>query len=173
MLSRRQGADQNLLTNLNPRSDIISSGKPCFYQTCCKKHSAKSFEVAVTTVGMKIAILVKRSATIRMESKPPELGSCLMQSTDKDDHGRSASAVNELAQAKNISVEVQGEATKGRRKLPMEAATGVFLGEAGKKVSADNLGRKYLLWMDECEVRDGCHGHLAERGLSQSLTGTG
>ena len=77
-----------------PLSDTMSVGTPCFEKTCCTNSWASCGVVSVFNVGMKIAILVKRSTTTKIESWLSLVGSPSIKSMESELHGRSGMGKN-------------------------------------------------------------------------------
>ena len=59
---------KNLETNSEPRSEVTCSGTPCFENTCMMNMMARSSEVQLMVVGMKMPCFVRRSTMTRMKS---------------------------------------------------------------------------------------------------------
>lgn len=76
----------------DPRSDTLLFGRPCFEDTWVTCSGASSSAVNEVVVGMKTAILVRRSTTARMELSS-EVGRNSIRSIDIDDQGEGDSAV--------------------------------------------------------------------------------
>ena len=76
-----------LETNKEPRSLIMLSGNPCFKKTCSIKRLARSSDVAVPVVLMKIDIFKNLSTTTRMASKESDKGNWTMKSIEIECQG--------------------------------------------------------------------------------------
>ena len=72
--------------NLEPLSEVMWEGTPCFEKMWRRKSLANSREVIVLLVGMKMHCLERRSMTTRITVCPEEAGSCLMKSMEMDFH---------------------------------------------------------------------------------------
>ena len=60
---------------VEPRSEMMWSGRPCGRKTLWRKWRARVREESVVLAGTKWASLVKRSTTTKIASKLPEGGS--------------------------------------------------------------------------------------------------
>ena len=69
MSSALPSEQKNLETNSEPRSEVTCLGTPCFDNTCIMNMMARSLEVQLMVVGMKIPCLVRRLTIMRMELK--------------------------------------------------------------------------------------------------------
>lgn len=74
-------------TNLEPRSETILSGKPCWESTQEVKSVASPGADNLVVVGMKIDHLVSRSTMTRMELKLLEGGRGSIKSMERCRHG--------------------------------------------------------------------------------------
>ena len=80
---------QNFEMNWGPRSLMMSSGRPWCLNTSRITIFAVSSLLVVFVHGIKCAILVNRSTTVRIASKPSDGGRSVIKSREMDFHGPS------------------------------------------------------------------------------------
>ena len=86
---RVQSEAQKRETKCFPLSETMSAGVPCLVKMFCRKIFASCGASMWDLMGMKWAILVSRSTTTRIVSKPLETGNHLIKSMDMEDQGLS------------------------------------------------------------------------------------
>ena len=72
-----------------PWSEVIYEGTPCLEKTWRMNSLASMGDVMVSTVGIKIDCLVRRSMMTSIVSEPLDIGSFLMKSMDIEFQGLS------------------------------------------------------------------------------------
>ena len=73
--------------NLEPLSEVMWEGTPCFEKMWRRKSLANSREVIVSLVEMKMHCLERQSTTTRIAVCLEEARSCLMKSMEMEFHG--------------------------------------------------------------------------------------
>ena len=86
---RVQSKAQKHETKSFPLLETMSAGVPCLVKMFCRKIFASCGASMSDLVGMKWAILVSRSTTTNIISKPSETGNHLIKSMDMEDQGLS------------------------------------------------------------------------------------
>jgi len=84
---RLQNSFQNMDVNWSPRSETMSEGSPWRRKMCWRTSSAVSLTEGSLERGMKWAILVKQSTTVRIAVWPLDVGRPVTKSREMYDHG--------------------------------------------------------------------------------------
>ena len=76
-------------TNSEPWSEVTCEGMPCLEKTWRTNNLANIRDVMVSTVGIKIDCLVRRSTITSIVSEPLDMGNFSMKSMDIEFHSLS------------------------------------------------------------------------------------
>ena len=74
-------------TNSEPRSEVTCEGTPCLEKTWRMNNLANIRDVMVSTIGIKIDCLVRRSMITSIVSELSDMGNFSMKSMDIEFHG--------------------------------------------------------------------------------------
>ena len=76
-------------TNSKPQSEVTCKGMPCLEKTWRTNNLANIGDVMVSTIGIKIDCLVRRSMITSIVSELSDMGNFSMKSMDIEFHGLS------------------------------------------------------------------------------------